>query len=124
MADVNIKQDQNLERSILGCLLQDGSLIKDESVTKLKPSDFMYENERTVFQIIKELESAEEPIDTITVINRLKENGILEKVGGVHFITGLIDEVISTAHLPSYANKLINYTKHNAKMRVVEDVRI
>ena len=103
MADVNIKQDQNLERSILGCLLQDGSLIKDESVLKLKPSDFMYENERTVFNSMKELESAEEPIDTITVINRLKENGILEKVGGIYHITGLPDDVISTAYLPSYA---------------------
>ena len=57
MADVNIKQDQNLERSILGCLLQEGSLINNESVAKLKPSDFLYEHERIVFNSMKELES-------------------------------------------------------------------
>ena len=75
MADVNIKQDQNLERSILGCLLQDGSLINNESVAKLKPSDFMYEHERIVFNSMKELESIDQSIDTTTVVNRLKENG-------------------------------------------------
>jgi len=124
MADVNIKQDQNLERSILGCLLQDGSLINKESVAMLKPSDFMYENERIVFNSMKELESAKEPIDSTTVINRLKENNKLEKVGGAYYITGLPLEMTSTAYLPMYAEKLISYTKHNVKMRVVEDVRI
>ena len=60
MVDINIKQDQNLERSILGCLLQDGSLINNESVAKLKPSDFLYEHERIVFNSMKELEKGVE----------------------------------------------------------------
>ncbi|SVD68764.1 uncharacterized protein METZ01_LOCUS421618, partial [marine metagenome] len=123
MVDVNIKQDSNLERSILGCLLQDGSLIQDESVAKLKPSDFIYEHERIVFNSMKELETEGKPIDSTTVINRLKENDKLEKVGGVYYITGLPLDVTSTAHLPSYVETLISYTKHNEKMRVVEDVR-
>jgi len=123
MADVNIKQDQNLERSILGCLLQDGSLINKESVAMLKPSDFMYENERIVFNSMKELESAKEPIDSTTVINRLKENNKLEKVGGTYYITGLPLDVTSTAYLPTYAEKLISNTKHNELMRIFEDVR-
>ena len=123
MADVNIKQDQNLERSILGCLLQDGSLINNESVAKLKPSDFMYEHERIVFNSMKELETAEEPIDSTTVINRLKENNKLEKVGGAYYITGLPFDVTSTAYLPTYAEKLISNTKHNGIMRIFEDVR-
>ena len=75
MKDIDIRQDQNLERSILGCLLQEGSLIQDESVAKLKPSDFMYEHERIVFNSMKELESIDQSIDTTTVVNRLKENG-------------------------------------------------
>ena len=73
MKIIDIKQDLNLERSILGCLLQNGELIKDESVAKLKPSDFMYEDEKIIFNNMKELESAGEPIDTTTIINRLKE---------------------------------------------------
>ena len=124
MADVNIKQDQNLERSILGCILQDGSLIQDKSVAKLKPSDFMYEHERIVFNSMKELESAGEPIDTTTVVNRLKETDKLSKVDGTYYITGLLEDVTSTAYLPSFANKLISYAKHNGKMRIVEDVRL
>ncbi len=108
----------------MGCLLQDGSLIQDESVAKLKPSDFIYEHERIVFKTMKELESAKEPIDSTTVINRLKENNKLEKVGGTYYITGLPLEVTSTAYLPTYAEKLISNTKHNELMRIFEDVRI
>ena len=62
MKIIDIKQDLNLERSILGCLLQNGELIKDESVAMLKPSDFMYEDEKIIFNNMKELESAGEPI--------------------------------------------------------------
>ena len=58
MAKLNIKQNHNLEVSIVGCLLKDGSFIRDESVSKLKVSDFMYADVRTVFQSIKELELA------------------------------------------------------------------
>ena len=124
MKIIDIKQDQNIERSILGCLLQNGDLIKDESVAKLKPSDFMYEDEKIIFNNMKELELSGEPIDTTTIINKLKENDKLEKVGGAYFISGLPSEVTSTANLSSYVVKLINYTKHNAKIRIVEDVRI
>ncbi|MBT6940138.1 MAG: hypothetical protein HN994_07075 [Candidatus Marinimicrobia bacterium] len=123
MDSIDIKQDQNLEKSIVGCLLQLGALIKDKSVAKLRTSDFKYSDERIVFQCIKELELAEEPIDTTTVINRLKKFDKLDEVGGAYYITGLLNDIVTTAHLPSYAETLIGNTLHNNKIKVIEDVR-
>jgi len=124
MDNIDIKKDKSLERNIIGCLLKDGTLINEETVSKLRASDFMYPNERIIFQVIKELETSQKPIDTVTVINRLKEKGKLEDVGGAYYITGLPDDVTTTAHLPYYVETLMKYTSHNNKMRMMEDVRL
>ena len=79
MDQLDLKKNQDLEVSIVGCLLNDSSYIENEWVAKLSPSDFMYEYERTVFITIKELEKSQQVIDLTTVINRLKEKGKLEK---------------------------------------------
>ena len=125
MDQLDLKKNQGLEISIVGCLLNDSSYIENEWVAKLNPSDFMYESERIVFKAIKDLERSKDDIDLITVNNRLKENDKLGKIGGAYYLTGLLtDNGGIPAHLPSYAKKLISYTKHNQKMRVLEDVRL
>ena len=92
MDQLDLKKNQDLEVSIVGCLLNDSSYIENEWVAKLSPSDFIYEYERTVFITIKELEKSQQVIDLTTVINRLKEKGKLEKVGGAYYISGLLTE--------------------------------
>ena len=125
MDQLDLKRNQDLEVSIVGCLLNDSSYIENEWVAKLSPSDFMYEYERTVFITIKELEKSQQVIDLTTVINRLKEKGKLEKVGGAYYISGLLTENRGiTVNLPSYAQTLIGNTKHNKKIRLLEDVRL
>ena len=121
MGNVNIKQNQNIELSIVGCLLKDGTLIKDDSVSKLETSDFMYSNERIVFQIIKELDLSQKPIDTTTVINRLKEKEKLDDVGGAYYITGLLNDVTTTAHLPFYIDrdKFVNFVLKHLMLFVI-----
>ena len=125
MIDINIKKDRNLETSIVGCLMNESSYIKNEWVAKLSPSDFLYEPEKIVFTAIKELEKSENVIDLTTVSNRLKETEKLEKMGGDYYLTELYTENGGIpANLPDYAQKLISYTKQNQKMRVLEDIRL
>ena len=125
MADIKIKKDKGLEMSIIGGLMNEPSHLGNEWVAKLSPSDFMYEFERIVFIAIKDLEKFKQVIDLTTVNNRLKETGKLEKIGGAYYLTELYTENgVIPAHLPSYAQKLISYAKHNQKMQVLEDVRL
>mgnify|MGYP001420069048 CR=1 FL=1 len=104
MGKINIKTDRELEENILGCLLKDVTGLKDESVAKLKPSDFQYGSHRILFKAITELYNSDQSVDTITVTSRLKEIDKLEKVGGAYWVDGLITEkLVLTSNLPAYA---------------------
>ena len=122
---IDIRTDKQLEENILGCLLSNANGLKDESVAKLKPSDFQYGSHRILFKAITELYNSDQSVDTITVTNRLKEIDKLEKVGGAYWVDGLITEkLVLTSNLPAYAEKLIGYTKHNNQIKLTEDVRL
>ena len=44
-----------------------------------------------------------DPVDTVSVIELLKQKKVLENVGGAYFITGLVDVVPTAAHVEQYS---------------------
>jgi replicative DNA helicase len=44
-----------------------------------------------------------EPIDTVSVVDKLKKNKKLDTIGGAYYITGLVEAVPTTANIESYA---------------------
>ena len=44
-----------------------------------------------------------EQIDTISVSDLLKNQKVLESVGGAYFLTGLVESIPTTANVESYA---------------------
>lgn len=90
------------ERAILG-----GVLIDNDAVPKvlavLSPDDFYREAHRLVFKAITELFENNEPVDWLTLTSKLKDQGLLETVGGTPFLTELIDDVPTAANILHYA---------------------
>ncbi|MEI7448605.1 MAG: replicative DNA helicase [Desulfomonile sp.] len=91
------------ERAILGGMLLDNDALP-KVIATLSADDFYREAHRSVFQTVTELFNRNEPVDWLTLTAALKKKGILETVGGVPFLTELIDAV------PSAAN-ILHYTK-------------
>ena len=52
---------------------------------------------------MQELFDNSEPIDTLSVSELLKKKKILDKVGGMYFLTGLVEAVPTTAHVEKYS---------------------
>lgn len=96
-------QDLAAERSVLGALM-----IDKESVIKiadsLAPEDFYQAAHRRIYAAVLDLFSKNEPIDLLTVSAKLKENKTIGDIGGVEYLTDLINEVPSSAHIGHYAN--------------------
>lgn len=90
------------ERAILGGLLIDNEMLPKVAAV-LTPDDFYREAHRHVFQAIIELFSKNEPVDWLTLTSALKGSGVLETVGGIPFLTELIDAVPSAANILHYA---------------------
>ena len=93
------------ERAILGGLLIDNDAVP-KVVGVLSPDDFYREAHRNVFKAITELFENNEPVDWLTLTARLKDQGLLEAVGGTTFLTELIDDVPSAANILHYATQV------------------
>ncbi|MBR7154686.1 MAG: replicative DNA helicase [Paludibacteraceae bacterium] len=95
-------QAQELEDSVLGALM----IEKDAYSTVadlLRPEVFYKDQNRVVFEAIRELAAKDQPIDIMTVGEKLKSQGTLEKAGGVVYLADLTRRVASTAHLRYHA---------------------
>ena len=74
-------QATEVEEAVLGALMLEKdaySVISD----LLKPESFYDHKHQLIFAAIQELAFNQEPIDMLTVTNRLQRNGVIEEVGG------------------------------------------
>jgi replicative DNA helicase len=95
---------QNIEAeiSVLGAILLDReAIVKVADI--IHPEDFYKEAHGLVFKAMISLFEKREPIDVITLTNRLDENKDLDTIGGSSYITTLASSVPSAAHVVNYA---------------------
>ncbi|OGY39078.1 MAG: replicative DNA helicase [Candidatus Brennerbacteria bacterium RIFOXYC1_FULL_41_11] len=107
-------QDIEAEQSVLGAIMIDrNSLAKVADV--LLPEDFYRPNHQKIYSVMIELFSRSEPIDILTVSSRLKEKKELEEIGGVSYLSELVNLVPTSSHIDHYS-KIVN------KKRVLRDL--
>jgi replicative DNA helicase len=91
-----------LEEAVLGALLIEKDAFTNVS-NLLSVDTFYKEQHKYIYQAIMELATKELPIDVLSVAEKLKQHGNLEKVGGVLYLSALTQKVISSAHLNYHA---------------------
>lgn len=95
-------QAQELEDSVLGALM----IEKDAYGTVadlLRPEVFYKDQNRMVYEAIRELAAKDLPIDILSVGEKMRNQGTLEKAGGAVYLADLTRRVASTAHLRYHA---------------------
>lgn len=95
-------QNQEAEVSVLGSILLDKeAIIKVADI--LVPDDFYNDSYRIIFDDMLWLYEHHQPIDIVTLQNRLKEKNELDNIGGATLISQLANSVPSAAHVVNYA---------------------
>ncbi len=95
-------QNLEAEKSLLGSILIDKeSMIKIADMVDIE--DFYKTAHALIFEIMLELYSKSEPIDVLTVSNRLAEKGQLEQVGGRSYLVELSNSTPTASHIQQYA---------------------
>ena len=109
MANKEIDSNLNLqpqsieaELAVLGAMLSSKDAIS-KALQWLRSHHFYKESHSKIFLVMSDLFDKGEPIDTISVINKLKKNKQIDNVGGAYFITGLVESVPTAANVESYA---------------------
>ena len=95
-------QNIEAEQSIIGGILLDNQYL-NAVLEVLEGGDFYSESHRRIFAAILELDNKGEPSDLITLSNALKEKNQLDHVGGLAYLTSLVDNVPSAANIAYYA---------------------
>ena len=91
------------EQSVLGAIIMDHEAVIVASEI-LRPGDFYRPDHAQIFSAIMELYTNSNPIDLITIQDKLVQKGILEQVGGLSYIAELASVVPTSAHIKQYAN--------------------
>lgn len=96
-------QDLNAETSVLGGILLDNEAI--DIVSEILVSEDFYRTAHTqIFSVMCDISERGEPVDLITLHAALKNNGLLDEVGGPAYISVLADNVPTAANIKYYAD--------------------
>ena len=102
-------QNIEAEQSVLGSLMLDkDAIIRVADV--LKSDDFYRGIHTNIYQVMLELYDKNEPIDLLSLTNRLEEKKQLEEIGGDSYLTSLVNLVPTAAHVVHYA-KIVKHKK-------------
>lgn len=94
-------QAVDVEDVVLGAMMLEPNCI-DEALGELTDKCFYSERNRFIFAAICALFHEHEPIDAVTVANKLNSQGKLEQVGGPAVLADLTNQLGSAAHIESY----------------------
>ncbi len=105
-------QNIEAEQSLLSCILIDKNAIV-KVIDGLSDSDFYKNTHQIIYQAMVELFSKQEPIDSLTLANKLDAKGSLAKIGGRTYLAQLSNFVTTASNVENYA-KII---QHKATLR-------
>lgn len=98
-------QARKYEEAVLGAIMVSKEAF--HSSNNLKPEHFYFEAHKFIFQAAKDLFIQNQPIDILTILEKLKSKKQLELIGGEHTLMFLTSEVTSISHIEFYAIKII-----------------
>ncbi len=92
------------EQGMLGCVLLSPNDCMGQCIEKFKGNhEVLYDlRNQTIFLVLLEMYDRREAIDLITLQQRLKDQHLLEEVGGLAYLSTLPDTVPSAANLSYY----------------------
>jgi replicative DNA helicase len=97
----NPPQNISAEQAALGSmLLQEDAIL--HGVDILRPEDFYQKSHQNIFKCILELFEKSRGVDLVTLTEELNRKNLLEEIGGVTYLTNLINSVPTAANIEHY----------------------
>lgn len=96
-------QSLEAEMSLLGSILLDkDTMLKVADVASTE--DFYKDAHKKIYEAVLDLYANNEPVDLLTLSNRLEEKGILESIGGRSYLASLANVVPTASNAANYAH--------------------
>lgn len=96
-------QSTESEQAVLGALMLRPAAIHE--INDILHSQMFYiKKHALIYETIQELSSKSEPIDVLSVSNKLKEKKLMNDIGGGGYLAEIMDRVPSTVNIRHYAD--------------------
>lgn len=130
MKDAKIEPNNlEAEMCVLGCAYMSSSSL--EKMCDELTSDMFYDKRNaTIYTALSELKRRNEPVDSTILKNEIEKIAPINSIGGVEYLTDVIDSVVSASNVDSYIKivrekslrrKLIDVCENIEKNARVED---
>ena len=117
MAERIMPQNLDAEINVLGCAFLT-KYAEDKICEELDTDMFYSEANKRIFSAIKTLHQNKIPLDSATVKNEIDKKGSINAIGGIEYLSEVIDSVISAANVDYY----IDIVRDKALRRKLIDV--
>ena len=109
------------EQSVIGSMLMDREaiMIAAEIITG---EDFYQRQYGIVFEAMAELFNEEQPVDLVTLQNRLRAKDVPEEISGMEFVRELLNATYTSSNVKYYANIVAEKSTLRKLIRVNEEI--
>lgn len=114
-------QNVEAEKALLGAIILKPDVLHDVSVTVF-PESFYADKHRLIYDAISKIFSKGDPIDTVSVVTKLKDMEALDRVGGASYVTELIETVPAAGNAMYYAEQVINKSTLRNLIHAADDI--
>ena len=97
----SVPNSKEAEQAVLSAMFLSKNA-QDVAFEMLDESAFYYDNNRKIYLALKSLYDGNIPIDMTTITNELKNKGYLEEIGGVIYLTEVLNTESTAANINYY----------------------
>ncbi|MBR6377234.1 MAG: replicative DNA helicase [Oscillospiraceae bacterium] len=121
LTDRKMPQSLEAEQSVLGSILIDSSCVGDV-VGLLRPEDFSLRQNQEIYETVYRMFSYSQPIDVVTVLGKLKENGYYDEAVTPGYLRQLMEITPTAANVKHYAGIVRDKALLRALYRAVGEI--
>tara|TARA_B100000508_G_scaffold99156_1_gene77834 strand:- start:1117 stop:2496 length:1380 start_codon:yes stop_codon:yes gene_type:complete len=114
-------QNVDAEKALLGAIILKPDVMHDISVT-VYPESFFADKHAEIYRAIYDIFTKGNPIDTVSVVTKLKDNKQLDRVGGAAYVTELIETVPAAGNAMYYAEQVQNKATLRGLIHAADDI--
>lgn len=114
-------QNLEAEMSVLGGVLLENEALH-RALEMLRPDDFYRDSHGKIFAALITLSSRNEPADLVTLTSVLKEQGVLDEIGGSSYLATLVSYVPTAANISYYCRLVKEASVARELIRVATEI--
>lgn len=114
----SVNYSEEAERGLVASVLANGDKALDEIGQIIRPEHLFLEHYRLIYLSCFDLYAAGQPVGLLTLTHQLRENGVLDKVGGPSYISELYSDGCDVSSGVIFASRIL----HKERIRRTNEV--